>query len=112
MKKLIVITGVILVLSVIVNAEIIPALAKQSAAKPEKNNQTLVDEIQPDPYTGYVVKEFNGKIAVFEKGVANPYRMTDMPVSFLPDYDKNLLVGGIELDSQDEVNRVLEDYLS
>ena len=112
MKKLIVITGVILILSVIVNAEIIPALAKQSIEKTNSEKQTLIEQIRPDPYTGYIVKEYNGKIAVFEKGVANPYRMTDMPVSFLPDYDKNLLLGGIELDSQDEVNRVLEDYLS
>ena len=112
MKKLILITGIILILSVIINAQIIPALAKQSVQSQTQKNQTIIDEIQPDPYTGYIVKEFNGKIAVFEKGFANPYRMTDMPVSFLPEYDKNLLISGIELGSQDEVSRVLEDYLS
>lgn len=107
MKKLLLITGSILIITVIVNGGIIPTLKEKKEVSAVENSGNSVNYQQI-----YIVKEYNGKIAVFEKGRDEPYRTTNMSVNFLPDYDKKLLVNGIELQTQQEVDLLLEDYLS
>ncbi len=113
MKKLVIVTGIVLIFMLMLNAEIIPALAQRKANNTdEPDNTQISSQSQTVKYHSYVVKEYNGKIAVFEKGSQSPYRTTDMYINFLPEYDKALLSTGIEVDTQAEVNKVLEDYIS
>lgn len=107
MKKLLLITGSILIISVIINGGIIPTLKEKKEVSSVDNSDNFVNYQQI-----YIVKEYNGKIAVFEKGRDEPYRTTNMSVNFLPDYDRELLINGIELKTQKEVDAVLEDYIS
>lgn len=63
-------------------------------------------------YKTYVVKEYNGMVAVFEKGNTEPVKITDRCVSSLPETDRFKLVGGIEAASDTKLRRLLEDLCS
>ena len=59
----------------------------------------------------YVVRAYNGKIALFESGTAStPIIETDIEVSALRAYDRRLLEDGIEVDSYEDVLRLFEDF--
>ena len=60
----------------------------------------------------YRIKEYKGNIAVFESGSSKPFRITDIAVKDLPVADQNDLNNGIMVDSQEELQTLLEDYLS
>lgn len=66
---------------------------------------------EPENIT-YLVKNYNGKIAVFEKGQTKPFKITSVNIDDLPDVDKKLLERGIETDSQKKLLSILEDYCS
>jgi len=58
----------------------------------------------------YVVKNFNGKIAIFEKESIEPFKITEIPVSYLPEKDQENLNKGIEAFNFEELKHILEDY--
>lgn len=59
----------------------------------------------------YRVKAYNGKIAVFVDGDAEPIHTLDSPyVRDLPEYDQKLLENGIIANSNTELLQILEDY--
>lgn len=60
----------------------------------------------------YIVKEFKGNIAVFEKDNSAPFKVIEVPVSSLPIEDQNLLSNGIEVHGEKELCSLLEDYCS
>lgn len=60
----------------------------------------------------YIVKDFYGKIAVFESGGSEPIEITDALTSYLPEYDRQQLKNGVRADSEKELKRLLEDYCS
>ena len=70
------------------------------------------DGHMPKQASGYVIKEYNGKVAVFESGSQKPFRATCTDVSDLPIADREILKSGIRVNNQDELNSVLEDYCS
>ena len=59
----------------------------------------------------YTVKEFNGKIAVFENSNTTPLYILDSPFTRdLPKADRELLQNGIKATTEEELNKILEDY--
>ncbi len=60
----------------------------------------------------YTVKEYRGTIGVFEKGEKEPFRKIDINIDDLPNADKKMLKDGINVNTQEELNAVLEDYCS
>lgn len=63
-------------------------------------------------YKTYVVKEYDGMVAVFEKGENKPFRITDTYVSSLPQADRDNLKNGIEVTSKEKLRRLVEDLCS
>ena len=63
-------------------------------------------------YRTYVVREYNGMVAVFEKGNSKPLKVTARCVSALPEEDRFRLVSGIEAVSDTKLKRLLEDLCS
>lgn len=53
---------------------------------------------------------YEGNIALFKEGQAEPENVLDYPVSQLPAEDRKLLEAGIHVDSLHEARAVLEDY--
>lgn len=60
----------------------------------------------------YWLREYEGKLAVFEAGAPQPVQIIDLDVRTLPPYDQGLLQAGIAAESRQELSRLLEDYTS
>lgn len=85
---------------------IIFSLKKQPEAENTNTTATVSTPVV------YLLKEHNGKIAVFEQGADIPYKEFDINISTLSDYDKNLLKDGITADSREKIRQLIEDYTS
>ena len=83
---------------------ILPNLNKAQASEtPEsKSNSSLT----------YVVKNFNGNVAVFESTSSKPFRVTEVPINTLPFDDQKNLEIGITVTSKEQLNSLLEDLCS
>lgn len=74
-----------------------------------------VEELPPTPAVSerqgsrYLVRAYNGKIAFFTDGAVIE---TDIDVSSLRAYDRQLLENGIEAYTYEEVLQLLEDFSS
>ena len=60
----------------------------------------------------YIVKTYNGRLAVFEPDKEVPFKITDLDVNILPQSDRLLLDAGIGVVDNKELNRILEDFCS
>ncbi|MGI5895036.1 MAG: hypothetical protein ACOX6P_10675 [Candidatus Merdivicinus sp.] len=61
---------------------------------------------------GYILREYNGQLAVFAWGEETPRQVIELNVEMLPPYDQGLLRAGIEAADEQELARLLEDYTS
>ncbi len=77
-----------------------------------------ISNIKPNTAPGnecsrtYVFGEVDGYVACFEKGESKPFLITKKRVSELPELDREMLSGGIEVHGARAVSRGLEDYCS
>ncbi|MBQ5315820.1 MAG: hypothetical protein J6J52_07365 [Oscillospiraceae bacterium] len=60
----------------------------------------------------YILKEYNGKIASFYYNSEEPIDIFDVSVNSFGEYDKQELYKGIVAYSEEELNRLIEDYTS
>lgn len=58
----------------------------------------------------YVLKEFNGKPAVFEKNGTSPVFVLDVYLSELPPKDQAKIINGITANSFEEIMSAAENY--
>ena len=103
MKKLVVITGIILISCVCFGSLYTPTAAVYSEPA------ATAAETRPE---GYVIRDFNGKIAVFRSGEDKPLSVTSTRTATLPKADIKKLKSGILTQSRQELERILEDYCS
>lgn len=98
MKRLLLITGIILILYLILMTMAAPPTAAPSAQTVERQE------------SGYRIGVSDGRVTVFRNGEL--YLRTDTPVSSLPRSDRTKLEEGIEINSLKELKERLEDYCS
>lgn len=84
----------------------IPIINQKSADTNESQADT------PNISLSYIVKDFNGNIAVFESDVEKPFKITDVNINTLPKVDQERLREGIYVTEQNELNSLLEDLCS
>lgn len=90
-----------------------PAHGTTEIVKPVQAKDSVKKETKPqNQKTGYKIQEYNGNIAVFEKGQNEPFRRTEIAVKNLPEADRKELKNGIEVTTNEELQALLEDYLS
>ena len=106
MKKLIIISSCIVLMCFIVSFGVLPTIKSHS------NESIPESQSSSSSSLSYVVKDFNGNIAVFENGKNSPFKITDVPINSLPYADREILRKGIAVTSKSELNRILEDYCS
>lgn len=61
---------------------------------------------------GFLLGISDGYVALWEDGNPKPAEVFPYPAKLLPIADQQALQNGIHIDSADELNRLLEDYLS
>ena len=62
------------------------------------------------PVPVYVLKEYQGKVSVYKYNHEEPYAVTDIVVDTLPPYDQETLIKGINVYSEEQLTRLLEDF--
>lgn len=107
MKKLIISTICIIGTLLSISFFVLPNLNRVSAEKEDYKSTEEVSIVYE-----YIIKNFNGNIAVFQNGKLTPFRVTDVSVSSLPLVDQQLLHEGIMIKDEDELTTMLEDYCS
>ena len=101
-KKLIMITGAILLIYLIVIT---------AAAQPTENSSPQVTSAEADnAESGYRLGVSDGRVAVFRDGEL--YMRTDTQISSLPKADRKRLDEGINIDSVKELTELLQDFCS
>ncbi len=61
---------------------------------------------------GYLLKEYDGKLAVFLNGEETPFRLLDGSTAFLPENDKEALEEGIFIPDEESLKKRIEDFTS
>lgn len=81
-----------------------------------KKSESINKKIESSKDTtniSYIVKDFKGNVAVFEKNSENyPFKVTKVFTKRLPKKDQLILKNGIEVENQNELNSLLEDLCS
>lgn len=106
MKKLIGITGIILISCICISSLYTPVTSAK--ASPETESTAVVSAESQT----YVLKSVNNRIVVYKKGEASPFLVTDSRTDHLPKSDILQLKNGIEVEGEKNLKRTLEDYCS
>ncbi len=75
-------------------------------------DRIIADKNEPDIDFSFVLKEYNGFLAVFRGSSSVPYIQLDTQVSFLNEYDRVLMKDGIKVSSEKDLRRAIEDFTS
>lgn len=106
MKKLLAGTFLFISISIFINAILI--LNSDKKVVSSKNEAITSNNI-----LSYIVKDFNGNIAIFDSTDNDtPIKVIDINTSFLPKADQEMLLKGIKVKDQTELNTLLEDLCS
>ncbi|WP_197068308.1 BofC C-terminal domain-containing protein [Candidatus Soleaferrea massiliensis] len=60
----------------------------------------------------YVLKDYDGRLAVFKSNQQKPEIVFNVYTSNLPQYDQDSLQKGVAAKDIQELNRLIEDYIS
>ncbi|MDR0919240.1 MAG: hypothetical protein LBM93_08335 [Oscillospiraceae bacterium] len=58
---------------------------------------------------GYVMKDYDGVVAIFRENSELPYQILDYPMYLLSDEDKMAVEEGITVETEQEMKRLIED---
>ncbi len=105
MKKLVLITGIILMVCLFTSVYVSPAATVGTQTSATQENKGGENEV-------FVLKSENNRIVVYRFGENTPYLTTDTLVSTLPKGDIMLLEKGIEVKGEENLKKSLEDYCS
>ncbi|MEE0913705.1 MAG: hypothetical protein U0L76_03860 [Ruminococcus sp.] len=105
MKKLVAITGIILMLCLFTGVAFSPETSVQTTNAQTAKNVHNENDV-------FLLKAENNRIVVYKKGETTPYMTTDTPVDSLPKGDIMLLELGIEIEGEKNLKKSLEDYCS
>lgn len=78
----------------------------------DRSNNTNTAKITTQQENKYMLKEFNGMLALFENDLSQPKEIYNISISSFPEEDVVKLKKGIVVNGADELNRLLEDYTS
>lgn len=76
------------------------------------SNITPTEIQQATDYQTYIVREYDGMVAVFYNGQDKPVKITDRYVSALPQQDIIDLKQGIPVNDEENLRKLLEDLCS
>lgn len=105
---------------------VVTALSVTLSRIPEKDDSLIIHEpvsdvlippeeesaSAPEAEYAWLLKEHEGRIAVFAWDKDTPEMVLDVSVRFLPDYDRILLKEGIPVKDSETLFSMIEDYIS
>ena len=83
----------------------------QRQEQPEPRELTRSQVVSEEDYA-YILKTYEGRLAVFARGKAEPEMVFDLYVQYLPAYDQGQLGQGIYVEDYPTLVKMIEDYIS
>lgn len=71
----------------------------------------LVSQRQ-QPTAKFILGEYDGRVAAFRSGCETPIQITDTAVASLPEEEAQMLRKGIPAATEEDLQRLIEDYCS
>lgn len=114
MKRLIAVTGLLLFLCLCISAAVgsRPIKADTAFPQPSAALESSATEPEDSRQSGYLLKEYDKRVAVFENGGSVPIFISSTYLAQLPEEDRRLLRAGIIVPDRKTLRRLLEDYCS
>lgn len=78
---------------------------------PKKKNK-ITESAETTVAALYTITDYNGKIALFKRGYSMPVEIFDVNTNSLPQSDRELIIMGVTAYSDEEAQRLVEDYTS
>ncbi len=97
----------ILIITFILSASLIFSVTTLNNAKATSKNVKSSEAYEKT----YILKDYNGRIALFEKGSTEPIEVYDIFTQSLPEKDIKIIKDGITV-NQADIQLILEEYLS
>ncbi len=72
----------------------------------------LQKHILPLMILGFLIGAYNGRIALWKDNDPQPWKVFPYPISALPAQEQQALKNGIPVESMDDLNKLLENFLS
>lgn len=108
MKKLFIIPAAIFAVLFLISAI---KISQTDNNKVNTKTRTNISSNQNTNEPKYILKEYQGGIAVFSPNSNTPQReYSDVLVKALPEYDRALLKNGIKVFSDKQLQQLIEDY--
>lgn len=60
----------------------------------------------------YIIRSYQGKVAIFQPGKSEPSRVLDVYVETLPKEEQDKLKAGIEIETQEQLESMIDNYTS
>lgn len=79
-------------------------------AEASKQSEPVVEQTPEEDI--YMLKEYDGKLAVFVEGEEEPQDIFNVYIKTLPAFDQGQLHQGIKVESYGELLSLIEDYIS
>lgn len=100
-----------LLTSATISGFIIICTAAQSlrTVKTRAKTPPVVEEVEQTPY---VLKKYNNTLAVFRGDYQSPYKVLDFNLNLLAEADIEALTNGIAVETEAELNSLIEDFTS
>ena len=76
------------------------------------NTQAKLRRILPALLLGFLIGNFNGRLAIWKNDDPEPYRVYPCPVYLLPKEEREALQKGISINTMEDVEEFLENFLS
>lgn len=96
--------GLLVAAAVGTTAYVITDFSTQASAA---DNTAAVNTVEAE---GYVLREYNGNVAIYKPGGKSPVSITDIEIITLREVDQKSLDSGITVKTQDELFSLLEDF--
>ncbi len=104
-----IVTGIVVSMVIVVGTR--TEIKQREKTKAETITPTE-EAVETTTETGYILKIAEGQIALFRAGSTTPYERLDMPLNLLSAYDLAQLEEGIEVQTLQEAQRLIEDFTS
>lgn len=74
--------------------------------------EPLATQVQKAAAPKYVFSQFQGRLALYERGGAMPVEIYDVYLSSLPPEEQERVTAGIPAQTDEEILKIIEDYTS
>lgn len=112
MKKLLAITGIILLTCIIISSTYRSDNAKAAPQQLTSDSQISQASDPPADAPRYFLSVYDKKVAAFEAGKDIPFYISDVYINTLPTVDVEMLEKGIYVNDKKALKRLIEDYCS